>query len=259
MKQFDIYKDIAIEAASIGGEVLLKYFNNISEYDEKEGAGIVTKADTESEKHIVEYLLKRTPDFGILGEEKGVSQTGDNRWIIDPLDGTSNFFHRVPHFNVSIGLEMNKEIVVGVVYNPITKDMYHCSKGGGAYKNNEKLFVTRTKELSTSMLGTGFAYMRDDELKHALDLFLKFSLNTHGIRRFGAAALDLCYVASGIYDGFYERTLSPWDVAAGSLLIQEAGGKISNYKGEPVSIYDKEILASNGLIHDEMTKITKVF
>jgi myo-inositol-1(or 4)-monophosphatase len=254
MKQFDRYRNVAIKAAHIGGKILLKHFENISEYDLKKGAGIVTKADTESEKIISSFLRKQTPDFGIFAEEEGYKYKGDTRWIIDPLDGTTNFFHRVPHFNISIGLEMDKEIVVGVIYNPITGEMYNCSKGGGAYRNKERIHVSRTKKLSTAMLATGFAYMSEKKMEKALDLFLRFSLNCHGIRRFGAAALDCCYVAAGIYDGFYEKTLSPWDVAAGSLLVTEAGGKLSSYNGKKFSIYDKEIVASNGLIHNEMIK-----
>ena len=255
MKQLDRYKDLAIKAAHIGGKVLLKHFENTSVYDIKKGAGIVTKADTESEKTISAFLRKNAPDFGIFAEEEGYKYKGDSRWIIDPLDGTTNFFHRVPHFNISIALEMDKKIVVGVIYNPVTDEMYHCSKGGGAYRNKERIHVSRTKKLSTAMLATGFAYMSEKKMGKALDLFLKFSLNCHGIRRFGAAALDSCYVAAGIYDGFYERTLSPWDVAAGSLLVTEAGGKMSNYSGGKFSIYDKEIVASNGLIHNEIIKM----
>jgi myo-inositol-1(or 4)-monophosphatase len=255
MKQLEGYKELAIKAAHIGGKILLKHFEKISEYDLKKGAGIVTKADTESEKAISEFFRKRTPQFGIFAEEEGYKYKGESRWIIDPLDGTTNFFHRVPHFNISIALEMDKEIVVGVVYNPVTDEMYNCRKGGGAYRDKKRIHVTSTKKLSTAMLATGFAYMSEKKMKAALDLFLKFSLNCHGIRRFGAAALDACYVAEGIYDGFYERTLSPWDVAAGGLLVMEAGGKLSNYSGGKFSIYDKEIVASNGLIHKEMINL----
>ncbi len=254
MKQLERYKDIAIKATEIGGKILLKHFEKIAAYDIKKGAGFVTKADMESEEAISSFLRKQTPDFGIFAEEGGNRYKGNSRWIIDPLDGTTNFFHHVPHFNISIALEINKEVVVGVVYDPIKKEMFNCRKGGGAYRNNSRIYVSKTKKLSTAMLATGFAYMRRDKLKEALDLFLKFSVKCHGIRRFGAAALDSCYVAAGIYDGFYEKTLNPWDVAAGALLVTEAGGKVSSYNGDKFSIYSKEIVVSNGLIHQEMIK-----
>lgn len=254
MKQLEQYKSIAIKAADTGGKILLKHFKNLSKFDIKKGAGLVTKADTESEKVVSTFLKNQTPDFGIFGEETGYSHCGDNKWIIDPLDGTTNFVHSIPHFNITIALEMEGKVVVGVVYNPITGDMYHCTKGGGAYKNNQKIHVSKTKKLSDSILGSGFAYMSKKELKKALEIFLRFSLQSHGIRRFGAAALDVCAVAAGVYDGFYEKTLNPWDVAAGSLLVLEAGGKLTNYSGGEFSIYGKEIVASNGLIHDEMIK-----
>lgn len=252
MNQLKKYEELAISSAKLGSEVLLKHFKLLSEYNVKEGAGLVTKADLESEKVICDFLLEHAPEIGILAEENGTKLTTDKRWIIDPLDGTTNFVHRIPHFSVSIGLEINQEVVVGVVLNPATKDIYHCYKKGGAYKNNVKINVSKTKELSEAMLATGFAYMKGNELKKALEIFYKLSLETHGIRRFGSAALDLCFVAEGIYDAFYERTLSPWDVCAGSLLVKEAGGKLSDFNGNYFSIYAKELLVSNGLIHDQL-------
>lgn len=254
MKQFEQYKKIAIEAAELGGKTLLKHFKKISKYDVKKGAGFVTKADTESEQVITDFLRKKTKDFGVFGEEKGYAHKGKNKWIIDPLDGTTNFFHHIPHFNIAIALELEDNVVAGVVYNPVNKELFYGSKGGGAFRNKEKLHVSKTKKLSQSILGSGFAYMREEELRTALDIFLRFSIKSHGIRRFGAAALDICYVAAGIYDGFYEKTLNPWDVAAGSLFVTEAGGKLSSYNGKKFSIYDKEIVASNGLIHKEIIK-----
>jgi len=254
MKQFEQYEKLAIQAAELGGKILLKHFKKISKYDIKRGAGFVTEADKESEQVVGDFLRKKTPKFGILGEEKGNIYTGKDKWIIDPLDGTANFFHHIPHFNIAIALELDSKIVAGAVYNPVNKEFFYGSKGGGAFRNKERLHVSKTKKLSKSMLGTGFAYMRQEKLKEALDIFYRFSSKSHGIRRFGAAALNVCYVAAGIYDGDYEKTLSPWDVAAGSLFVLEAGGKLSNYSGKAFSIYDKEIVASNGLIHNEMIK-----
>ncbi len=254
MTPFEQYQKIAVQAAELGGKILLKHFKKISKYDVKKGAGIVTKADTESEQMVSDFLRKKTKGFGIFGEEKGYTHKGKSKWIIDPLDGTTNFFHHIPHFNIAIALELEGEVVAGVVYNPVNKELFYGSKGGGAFRNKKRLHVSKTKKLSESILGSGFAYMRQKELKEALDIFFSFSMKSHGIRRFGAAALDVCYVAAGIYDGFYERTLSPWDIAAGSLFVKEAGGKLSNYKGQDFSIYDKEIVASNGLIHKEIIK-----
>jgi myo-inositol-1(or 4)-monophosphatase len=258
MKQgYKHYEDIAIKASLIGGKVLKRYFRNLSSFEIKDGAGLVTMADKNSEAAISSFLNKKTPEFSILGEESGLSQRGENKWIIDPLDGTTNFFHGFPHFNVSIGLEIDGEIVVGVVHNPSTNETYHCSKGRGAYKNKKQIHVSTTKELSSSLLGTGFAYMRGSTLDESINLFRDFTYLCHGIRRPGAAALDLCYVACGIYDGFYEKTLSPWDVAAGSLLIKEAGGSLSTFDGDEFSVYSKSIVASNGLLHDAMMKLIK--
>lgn len=255
MNSLKEHEKTAIEAAKLGADVLSSYFNKIKDFNVKKEAGFVTKADTESEKVIAEFLAKKTPEFSIFAEENGLIKKSEDKWIFDPLDGTTNFFHGVPHYNISIALEMDSEIVVGVVYNPVTKEMYHCTKNGGAYKNGQPIHVSKNEDISTCMLGTGFAYIRGELLDEQLAIFKRFTHLTHGLRRFGAAALDMCCVACGIYDGFYEKTLSPWDVAAGSLLIKEAGGKLSSYTGDEFSIYSKNIVASNGLIHNDMVKI----
>jgi len=255
MKELKAYEAIATDAVHLAGKVLTQHFNSIKNFEIKKDAGIVTKADTDSEEILSEFFNKKTPDFGILAEENGAKGNDKIKWIIDPLDGTTNFFHGFPHFNISVALEYEGVVCVGVVHNPITGDIYHCTKGSGAYKNKKPIRVSKNKDLSSSMLGTGFAYMRDEVLDQALSLFKKFTYKSHGIRRPGAAALDLCYLAEGIYDGFYEKTLSAWDVSAGALLIEEAGGKVSDYKGNKFSIYGKEILASNGLIHDQIIEV----
>lgn len=255
MKDLKIYEALAIDGAIAAGKILMGHFNAIKDFKVKKDAGIVTKADTDSEAALTKFFNNETPGFGILAEENGAIGNDKIKWIIDPLDGTSNFFHGFPHFNVSIALECNSAVCVGVIYNPVTKDIYHCTKDGGAYKNKKQIQVSSNKDLSNSMLGTGFAYMRGEPLDEALKLFKKFTYKSHGIRRPGAAALDLCYVAEGIYDGFYEKTLNAWDVAAGSLLIKEAGGTLSNYKGEALCIYNSEIVASNGYIHDQLIEV----
>jgi myo-inositol-1(or 4)-monophosphatase len=255
LKELQKYKELAISASLEAGKLLMTHFNSINDFKTKKNAGIVTKADTESETLITDILRKGTPEFGVLAEEDGTKGNQDIKWIIDPLDGTTNFFHGFPHFNVSIALEYKKELIVGVVHNPVNGDVYHCTKGSGSYKNKELIRVSNTDQLKLSLLGTGFAYMRGNELNSALELFKKFTDLTHGIRRPGAAALDLCYVAEGIYDGFYESTLNPWDLAAGVLLVQEAGGTVTNYKGDKISIYGNDVVASNGAIHDQITGV----
>ncbi|HOW16321.1 MAG TPA: inositol monophosphatase family protein [bacterium] len=255
MKDLQKYKELAISASLEAGKLLMEHFNSINDFKIKKDAGIVTKADTDSETLITNILKKGTPEFGILAEEDGVKGDQNIKWIIDPLDGTTNFFHGFPHFNISIALEYKKELIVGVVHNPVNGDIYHCAKGAGSYKNKELIKVSKTDQLKSSLLGTGFAYMRGNELNSALELFKKFTALTHGIRRPGAAALDLCYVAEGIYDGFYESTLNPWDIAAGILLVQEAGGTVTNYKGNKISIYENNVVASNGAIHKDIVSV----
>lgn len=249
------YLKHTINASNLAKEILLKHFNNINNFNIKKDSGIVTIADTESENAIISYLQKYYPNSSILAEESGTRGTGSVKWIIDPLDGTTNFFHGFPQYCISIALEIDAEIVLAVVNNPSNNDLYYAIKNEGAFKNNKKIIVSKTSSIKQSLIGTGFAYMKDAELKEALNIFEKFSNNCHGIRRPGSAVLDLCMVAEGIYDGFYEKTLNPWDVAAGSLLITEAGGLITNFSGTVFSVYNKEILASNGPIHSDLIKI----
>lgn len=249
------YLKHAINSSNLAKKILLKHFKKINSYDIKKEAGIVTIADTESETAIKNYLLKHFPSSSILAEESGNSGTGSVKWIIDPLDGTTNFFHGFPQFCISIALELDNEIVLAVVNNPISNDLYYSTKGNGSYKNNKRICVSKTNILKQALIGTGFAYMKGPQLKDALQIFEKFSNNCHGIRRPGSAVLDLCMVAEGVYDAFYEKTLNPWDIAAGSLLITEAGGLVTNFIGEKFSVYHDDILTSNGHIHSELLKI----
>lgn len=250
------YKDLAIEATKRAEKVINHYYKNLKTIETKKGAGLVTKADKEAENVIIEFLSKET-NFSFLAEESKTKIKKESKWIIDPIDGTTNFVHGFPHFNVSIGLEIDDIVVVGVIYNPATKDLYSTVKGKGAFKNGKKISVTKNANLKDSLLATGFAYTEGAELDKALKLFKTLKLKTHGLRRPGSAALDLCYVAEGIFDGFYERTLNAWDVAAGSLLVSEAGGIISNYENENFNLYGKSIIASNGKIHKELQKEIK--
>ncbi|MBN1114830.1 MAG: inositol monophosphatase [Oligoflexia bacterium] len=259
MKTLEHYREIAIKAAHIGGKILNCYFKKDIDFDVKEefgnAAGLVTEADKKSEEAICDFLLSKTKDFSILAEESGLAGDGKNRWIIDPLDGTTNFYHKFPQFCISIGLEIDGDIHAGVIYNPSNNYTYHAIKEGGAFINDQRIFVSNTKDLQSAMLGTGFAYMRDELLDKAVNLFKKFTGICHGIRRPGSAALDLCNLACGIYDGFYEETLKPWDVAAGSLIITEAGGMVSDFNGGPFTVYSEQIVATNGLLHGEILNV----
>jgi myo-inositol-1(or 4)-monophosphatase len=223
---------------------------------EKQGAGLVTSADLEAEATCVRILKRAQPEFGFLTEEapeKPAKNAG--RWIIDPLDGTTNFVHGFPMFCVSIAAEWEGEIVAGVIYHPILKETYRAIRGKGAWVNNTRMHVSRTKKLGNSLLSTGFSYRKDRVLHKEMEAFERLSDIARAIRRPGSAALDLAYTARGIFDGFWERRLSPWDVAAGALLVQEAGGKVTDFKGNPFKIDSSELLASNAFLHKDLKRI----
>jgi myo-inositol-1(or 4)-monophosphatase len=247
-------RDIAIGTARDAGKLLLGHQRELLNVQRKGVVDLVTDADLASERLIADRISEAFPGDTLLAEEGTVSgHDGSNgrRWIVDPLDGTTNYAHGYPLYAVSIALEVDGVVQVGVVYVPVLDEMFAAVHGGGATLNNDTIRVSDTDELIDSMLCTGFAYdpgVRPDNVRH-WDAFLEHS---QAVRRDGAAALDLCYVACGRYDGFWERELSPWDVAAGALLVNEAGGMTSNYAGEPLDIYAREAVASNGRIHAMM-------
>ena len=211
----------------------------------------VSNADLKAERILREELAKARPGYAFLAEESGATAGSDSehRWIIDPLDGTTNFLHGLPHFAISVALERAGELVAGVVYDPIKDEMFLAEKGGGAFLNDRRLRVSARKNLGESLLATGIPFRGHggtEDFKRQLD----FAMNeTAGVRRLGAAALDLAYVAAGRYEGFWEEGLSPWDVAAGILLVREAGGYVSDLKGGQTMLHGGTILASNGLLH----------
>jgi len=211
----------------------------------------VSNADLKAERILREELAKARPGYAFLAEESGATAGTDSehRWIIDPLDGTTNFLHGLPHFAISVALERAGELVAGVVYDPIKDEMFLAEKGGGAFLNDRRLRVSARKNLGESLLATGIPFRGHggtEDFKRQLD----FAMNeTAGVRRLGAAALDLAYVAAGRYEGFWEEGLSPWDVAAGILLVREAGGYVSDLKGGQTMLHGGTILASNGLLH----------
>jgi len=242
-----------IETAHKSGEILLKYFGKSFKVREKRGAGLVSEADIASEESAIRMLKKLQPDFGVLAEESGAQEKEAGRWIIDPLDGTTNFVRGFPVFCVSIAAEWDGEVIVGVIYHPIMNETYVAIKNQGAFLNRKPIRVSSVKKLKDSLLSTGFSY-RKGELNLEIDAFARLSKAAGAVRRPGSAALDLAFTARGIFDGFWERKLSPWDVAAGTLLVEEAGGKVTDFKGNRFKITHPEILASNSGIHNNLLK-----
>lgn len=250
--------NFAIETARDAGRVLLEKFGRIETVTKKGDINLVTEADLASEALITERIRSYYPRHGILAEESGeaiiTGGDGENKWIIDPLDGTTNYAHGYPCFCVTIALENKGEIVIGVTYDPTRDELFTAEKGGGAALNGKPIHVSKTNELGNAMLVTGFPYdikHRDKFARHLTE----FLLRSRAVRRDGSAAIDMAYVACGRFDGFWEEGLNPWDVAAGKLLIEEAGGTVSYYDGSKYSIYSPPIVCSNGLIHDEMLHI----
>lgn len=243
----------AMKACRLGREVLLKYFGRLEHVEEKFQAGLVSEADKESERVISEYLKQKFPQIEFLGEESSFAgakvQSGRagaaGRWILDPLDGTTNYIHRFPVFCISLALEMSGELVMGIIDVPILNETYSAIKGQGAYVNGKKLRVSDTDQLRQSLLATGFFADDVEALEEQLKIFSNLVRECRGVRRAGAAAYDLCQVARGVFDAFWEKNLHPWDVAAGQLLVEEAGGVVRTYEGNLHDPYQKSIIAAN--------------
>jgi myo-inositol-1(or 4)-monophosphatase len=244
-----------IRAAHASSRVLRKYYSRTLEVSEKKNEGLVTNADLESEAACMKILKSAARDFKFLSEESSPNERqpfAGGRWVIDPLDGTTNFVHRFPMFCVSIGLEYNGQIIAGVIDHPILRETYAARLGNGAYLNKKKISVSKTARLRDSLLTTGFTYRKDNWLRQEMEAFERLSATARAVRRPGSAALDLAYVARGVFDGFWERRLSPWDVAAGILIVREAGGMVTNFKNQPAEIFDREILVSNRILHEDL-------
>ncbi|MFL5815868.1 MAG: inositol monophosphatase family protein [Bdellovibrionia bacterium] len=243
----------AVQAAHAAGAVLAKHYGRKLKIREKLGAGLVTNADLEAEDAALRILKRKFPDFGTLTEESPPEMPRDHgRWILDPLDGTTNFVHGFPMFCVSLAAEWSGQLVVGVVYHPIFKETYLAIKGKGAKVNGVKMKVSTTSKISDSLLTTGFTYRRNEILHQEMEAFERLSGIARAIRRPGSAALDLAYTARGVFDGFWERKLSPWDMAAGALLVQEAGGIVTDFKSNPFQPEFREILASTPHLHSQL-------
>lgn len=222
----------------------------------KGAVDLVTQYDRQSQFMLVNRCLERFPSFGILSEENvAIAGSMPGRWIIDPLDGTTNFAHHLPIWALSIALEYDGEIVLGVVYDPTRREIFHAVKGKGAFLNNKRITVSRVRKLTRALLVTGFPYDIRESRENNLDHFGHFALCAQAVRRLGSAALDLCYTACGRFDGYWELKLSPWDQAAGSLIVLEAGGRITDFHDRAFDIYGNEVLASNGSIHRAMLRV----
>lgn len=249
-------KRFAVNTARKAGRLLKENLGHAGKVEFKGTVDLVTEMDRKAEALIVDAIRDRFPDHGILTEESKARPSQSRfRWIIDPLDGTTNYAHGFPIFCVSIAFEDSNGVITGVVYNPMLDELFLAEKGAGAFLNGKPVRVSSTSSVERSLLATGFPYDLRVSRKNNLDHFSNFSLKAQAIRRAGAAALDLSYVACGRFDGFWEMKLSPWDVAAASLIVKEAGGVVTDFKGEAFSIYSPDCLASNGLIHREMLGI----
>ncbi|MEW6326434.1 MAG: inositol monophosphatase family protein [Thermodesulfobacteriota bacterium] len=248
--------ETAITVAREGGQLLKEIFGQKRKVYFKDEIDLVTDADLRAEEFIVKTIHDRYPEHTIVSEEKH-PQAGLSpyKWIIDPLDGTTNYAHGFPWFCVSIALAIHDEPVLGVVYHPFLDQLFRARKGAGAYLNEGPICVSATGKLGHSLLATGFPYNIHTEPEPAVSHFKRFLTHSRGIRRAGSAALDLCYVACGCFDGFWETNLKPWDTAAGALIVREAGGLVTDFQNRPFALDMPEILASNGRLHGQMIAV----
>lgn len=249
-------KHVAFRAALEAGGLIKERMGQIASIDYKSAFNLVTDVDQASEKLILGILATEFPDDAILAEESGIHEgKPERRWLIDPLDGTTNYAHSYPFFCVVIGLEERGEMVLGVIYDPVKDELFYAEKGSGAFLNDERIKVSNVDDVTKSLLTTGFPPdTRATEFNNMLE-FTTLTNLSHGVRRDGSAALDLSYVACGRIDGFWEMKLAPWDVGAGSLIVQEAGGRVTNLEGGKHEVDKGFILATNGLIHDGVLKV----
>jgi myo-inositol-1(or 4)-monophosphatase len=252
-------KRVAIAAAYEGAKVLRDRFGNISHIDKKGAFNLLTEADTGSEKKIITTIREAFPDHAFLAEESGASEgAGEYRWLIDPLDGTTNFVHQLPIFAISIALTIGPEIVLGLVLNPMDGELFSAICGQGAELNGKPIKVSSTKFVRESLLVTGFPYNFSEVAESIMSRFTACQNASQGVRRLGSAALDLCYVACGRFDGFWEQNLNPWDTAAGAVIATEAGAVITDFSNRPFTVDQNEILVTNGKIQQEMLSLLEL-
>ncbi len=249
--------DDIINVAKEAGEIVRNGFGTNFNIEFKSNeTNLVTEIDKASEKLITEFIKKKYPTHGILAEEGGeIKNISEYIWVVDPLDGTTNFAHGLPIFSVSIGVQKQGKTIAGVVYDVMNDVVHSTELGGGAFANGIKLQVNKNDILNHAVLVTGFPYNISENPETALEKFTAVTKAARAVRRLGSAAIDLCYVAKGVFDGFWEVHLHPWDMCAGKLIVEEAGGVVTDFDGNEIDIYSKKILASNGIIHKSILEI----
>ncbi len=251
-KEMETARLAALEA----GRIIKGFYGNLEEIRKKGKRDLVTEADLLSEKAVVSAITKAFPDDMIIAEEGGEQgKISDRKWVIDPLDGTTNFAHSFPFFAVSIGFMVSDEVVAGVVYNPVMDEFFEAEKGKGAFLNKKSINVSATANIRDALVATGFPYDIDKKSDEIIGRLKRIIVEAQGLRRPGAASIDLCYVANGRLDGFWEQDLKPWDTAAGSIILTEAGGEISDFSGKGFNPWLKSILATNSHIHNDMLRL----
>lgn len=252
-------KSTLLEALAKAGKIICANFGKEQRITKKGRFNLVTEIDKASEKTVVGLILKRFPDHSILAEESAAVSGSECRWIIDPIDGTTNFAHGFPIVSVSIGFERDGRLEMGGVFDPFRKELFFAERGKGATLNGKRIHVSKVKTLEDSLLATGFPYDRKNHPDAYLGMLRAFLTRIQGIRRGGSAAIDLCYVACGRFDGYYEMKLSPWDKASGMMIVEEAGGKLTDFSGNLLTLLGLQNLATNGLIHQEMLRALEPF
>lgn len=267
---FQKYLETGLAAVSIGEKCLVKYFGNVKSVELKSKSNYVSLADRECENLMCEFLKKNSPEVEFLGEETYFTKSPKGqknkfnflpskgyRWILDPLDGTTNFIHGFPLFCISLGLEYQGEVVVGIIHVPQLHQTFTAIQGEGAFMNGQKLSVSKKTELKNAFVVSGFVNQSKNILLKQLKIFNKAVWKMDAVRRTGSAAYDLALVAQGTFDFYWEENIKPWDIAAGILLVQEAGGVVCDYKGKPVSVFSKQLIAGNPVLSKRFTKFTK--
>ena len=251
-------KQVGIAAAVNGGKVLTEHFGKLTSIRKKEAIDLVTEADLKSEAAIIDTIAQTFPDHAILAEERGTQEGSDSRWIIDPLDGTTNFVHNLPLFCVSIAFSQGRDVSAGFVLAPLLGELFVGLKGEGAQLNGAPISVSTTATLTDSLLVTGFPYDHQTIFEPLMVRFGRCLSAVQGVRRLGSAALDLCYVACGRFEGFWEQHLKPWDTAAGFLIAAEAGARTTVFSGAPYFIEADEIVSTNNVIHDDLLNLLEL-
>jgi myo-inositol-1(or 4)-monophosphatase len=250
---------VGLAAAARAGDILRHYWGKTYTIEKKGAINLVTEADLASERAIIQLIRTAFPEHTVLAEESGITLGSDSHeWIIDPLDGTTNYAHSLPEFGVSIAFAHEGRLLFGLVLNPVTEELFCGARGHGATLNDRPIHVSSTHPLSESLLVTGFPYELKPIIDPLVERFERCLTAAQGVRRLGSAALDLCYVACGRFEGFWEQDLAPWDTAAGVVIAQEAGASVSDFSNKPYAIEKKEILATNGLIHEELANLLRL-